>query len=153
MNLITSLPSEHVQKFPFPNSSEWHMRVLVQTLCLFSTASLSSTMNPMLQWLWTFPSTMMQRFQIFVFTSCCLVAKLFPTLCDPMEACQASLPFIISPLSSCLQSFPASRSFAMSWLFASSGQSVWASASVLPVNIQDWFPLGLTGLILLFKRL
>ena len=60
------------------------------------------------------------------------------------------------PYSSCLQSFPASGSFPMSWLFASGGQSIGASASlsVLPGNIQGWFPLGLTGLIsLLFKRL
>ena len=42
---------------------------------------------------------------------------------------------------------PASRPFLMSWLFASGGQSIGASASVLPINIQDWFPLGLTRLI------
>ena len=55
----------------------------------------------------------------------------------------------------CLQSFPASGSFPMSQLFASGGQStgVSASASVLPVNIQGLFPLGLTGLILLSKGL
>ena len=56
----------------------------------------------------------------------------------------------------CLQSFPASGSFPMSWLFTSGGQSIGAStsASVLPVNIQGWFPLGLTGLISLqFKEL
>ena len=48
---------------------------------------------------------------------------------------------------SCSQSFPASESFPMNWLFTSSGQSIGAStsASVLPVNIQGWFPLGLTG--------
>ena len=49
--------------------------------------------------------------------------------------------------SSCLQSFPASGSFLMNRLFASGVQSIGASASVLPMNIQDWFPLGLTGLI------
>ena len=50
------------------------------------------------------------------------------------------------PFSSCLQSFPASRSFPMSQFFASGGQSIGvsASASVLPTNIQDWYPLGLT---------
>ena len=50
-------------------------------------------------------------------------------------------------VSSCLQSFPASGYFQMSQLFASGGQSIGApaSASVLPVNIQGWFPLGLTG--------
>ena len=51
------------------------------------------------------------------------------------------------PLLSCLQSFPASGSFLMSQLFSSAGQSIGASASasVLPMNIQDWFPLGWTG--------
>ena len=51
------------------------------------------------------------------------------------------------PFSSCLQSFPASGSFPMSQLFASGGQSIWvsASASILPMNTQDWSPLGWTG--------
>ena len=54
-----------------------------------------------------------------------------------------------TPLSCCFQSFQASESFPMSPLFASSGLSIGvsASASVLPMNIQGWFPLGLTGLI------
>ena len=58
------------------------------------------------------------------------------------------------PFSTCLQSFPASGSFPMSQFFASSGQSIGlsASASVLPMNIQDWFPLGLTGWISLQSR-
>ena len=53
------------------------------------------------------------------------------------------------PFSSSTQSFPASGSFLMSWLFPSGGQSTGASASelVLPMNIQGWFPLGLTSLI------
>ena len=57
----------------------------------------------------------------------------------------------VVPYSSCLQSFPASGSFPMSQLFASGGQStgVSASASVPPMNIQDWFPLGWTGWITL----
>ena len=57
--------------------------------------------------------------------------------------------------SPCLQSFPASGSFPMSWLFTSSSQSIGApaSASVLPMNIQGWFPLGWTGWILLSEGL
>ena len=51
------------------------------------------------------------------------------------------------PFSSCPQSFPASGSFLVSQPFATGGQSIGASTSVLPVNIQGWFPLGLTGLI------
>ena len=55
--------------------------------------------------------------------------------------------FLCHPLSSCPQSFSASESFPMSWLFASGGQSIGASASIPPMNIQDWFPLGWTGWI------
>ena len=58
------------------------------------------------------------------------------------------------PFSSCLQSFPASQSFQMSQFFASGGQSIGASPSVFPMNIQGWFPLGWTGWIsLLFNGL
>ena len=52
------------------------------------------------------------------------------------------------PFSSCLQSFLESETFPTSLLFASGGQVIWVSASVLPMNIQSWFPLGLISLIL-----
>ena len=60
----------------------------------------------------------------------------------------------VIPFSSCLQSFPASVSFLMGQFFASDGQSIGVSASalVLPMNIQDWFSLGLTGLISLQSK-
>ena len=58
----------------------------------------------------------------------------------------------VIPFSSCPQSYPAWVSFPMSWLFASGDQSVGASASVLPMNIQGWFPLGLTDLISLLSK-
>ena len=59
-----------------------------------------------------------------------------------------------TPFSFCLQSFSASRSFPVSQLFTSGGQSIGTStsASVLPTNIQGWFPLGLTGLISLQSK-
>ena len=105
------------------------------------------------------------------------VAQSCPNLCDPMD-CNARLPCpsptpgaysnscpsswwchptILSsvvPLSSCLQSSPASGSFQMSQFFASGDQSirVSASASVLPKNNQDWFPSGLNGLISLQSK-
>ena len=62
--------------------------------------------------------------------------------------------FSVTPFSSWPQSFPASGSFPMTQLFASGGQSIGASplASVLPRNIQGWFPLGLTGLIFLQSK-
>ena len=63
--------------------------------------------------------------------------------------CYPTFSSSVVPFFSCLQSFPASGSFLMSQLFSSGGQSIGVSgsASVLPINIQDWFPLGLTGLI------
>ena len=60
----------------------------------------------------------------------------------------------VIPFSSRLQSFPASGAFPMSWFFSSGGQSIGvsASASVFPMNIQDWFPLGWTGWISLQSK-
>ena len=59
--------------------------------------------------------------------------------------CHPTISSSVVPFSSCLQSSPASGSFPMSQFFASGGQSIGASASVLPMNIQDWLPLGLTS--------
>ena len=69
--------------------------------------------------------------------------------CPLSQWCHPTISSSIAPFSSCPQSFPASGSFPMSPLFASGGQRIRAStsASVLPVNIQGWFLLGLTGLI------
>ena len=68
--------------------------------------------------------------------------------------CHPTISFSVGPFSSCLQSFPPSEAFIMSQFFASGGQSIGASASasVFPMNIQDWFPLGWTGLISLLSK-
>ena len=68
--------------------------------------------------------------------------------------CHPTLLSFVAPLSSCPQSFPASGSSPMSQFFPPGGQSIGAlaSASVLPMNIQDWFPFGLTGLISLQSK-
>ena len=68
--------------------------------------------------------------------------------------CHPTIASSVIPFSSCLQSCPASGSFPMSRFFTSGGQSfgVSASTSVLPMNIQDWFPLGLTSLISLQSK-
>ena len=68
--------------------------------------------------------------------------------------CHPTISSSVVPFSSCLQSFPASGSFPMSQFFTSGGQSTGfsASASVLPMNIQNGFPLGLTGLISLQSK-
>ena len=68
--------------------------------------------------------------------------------------CRPTISSSVIPFSSCSQSFPASESFPMSQLFTSSGHSIGASASasVLPMNIQGWFPLGFTGSISLLSK-
>ena len=74
--------------------------------------------------------------------------------CPSSRWCHPTILSSDAPFSSYLQSFPASGSFPVSQLFASGGQCIWAStsASVLSVNIQDWFPLGLTSLMSLQSR-
>ena len=106
---------------------------------------------------------------------CCSVAQSCPILCDPMDHSTAGFPVLHYPLelaqthvhwvgdaiqpshplsSPSPWSFPASGSFPISQLFTSGGQSIGASASasVLPMNIQGWFPLGLMGLISLQSK-
>ena len=105
------------------------------------------------------------------------VTQSCPTLCNPMDCstpaflslqspgvcskscplswwCHPTISSSVVPFSSHLQSFPASGSFPMSQFFISGAQSIGASlsASVLPVYIQDWFPLGLIGLISLQSK-
>ena len=74
--------------------------------------------------------------------------------CPLSRWCHPTISSSVVPFSSCLQCFPASGSFLRSQFFTSGGQSfeVSASASVLPMNIQDWFPLGWTGWISLHPK-
>ena len=74
--------------------------------------------------------------------------------CPLSQRCHLTISSSVVPFSSCLQSFPTTGSFPMSQFFASGGQSirVSASASVFPMNIQDWFTLGLTGLNSLLSK-
>ena len=74
---------------------------------------------------------------------------------DPLSQwCHPTISSSVVPFSSCLHSFPASGSFPVSQFFTSGGQSIGASASasVLPMNTQDWFPLGLIGWISLLSK-
>ena len=108
----------------------------------------------------------------------CSVSLLCPTLCDTMDCSTPGFPILhhfpelaqthvrwlgdghptisssVIRFLSCLQSFPASGSFLMIWLFTSGGQSIGASASVsvLPMNIQGWFSLRLSGFISLQSK-
>ena len=83
--------------------------------------------------------------------------KLSPRACSNswlLSWCHPTISSSVVPFSSCPQSFPASGSFPLSQFFASGGQSIGvsASASVIPMHIQDWFPLGWTGLISLLSK-
>ena len=75
--------------------------------------------------------------------------RVYSNSCPLRQWCPPTISSSVVPFSSHPQSFPASRSFQMSQFFTSGGQSIGASASasVLPMNIQDWFPLGRTGWI------
>ena len=75
-----------------------------------------------------------------------------PTLMSIESVMPSTISSSLIPFSSCLQSFPGSGFFPMSWLFTSGGQSTAVSASVFPKNIQGWFPLGFTGLISLLSK-
>ena len=72
--------------------------------------------------------------------------------CPSSRWCHPTISSSVVPFSSCLQSFPASGSFQVSPFFTSGGQSIGVSASVLPMNIQDWYPLELTGWISLQSK-
>ena len=75
--------------------------------------------------------------------------RVYSNSCQLCRWCHPTISSSVIPLSSCLQSFTASGSFLRSQFFASGGQSIGASASasVLLLNTQNWFPLGCTGLI------
>ena len=80
--------------------------------------------------------------------------RAYSNSCPLSQWCHPTISSSVIPFFSHLQSFPASGSFPMSQFLASGGQSIGvsASASVLPMNIQDWFLLGLTGLISLLSK-
>ena len=116
-----------------------------------------------LTWDHTMKKQMNWKLHLLQFSS---VTQSCPTLCDPMDCstpdlpvhhqlpelaqtpsswwCHATISSPVIPFSSCLQSFPPLGFFPMSQFFTSGDQSIGASASVLPINIQDWFPLGWT---------
>ena len=73
-------------------------------------------------------------------------------LCSLSRWCHPNISSSVASFSSCPQSFPVSGSFTICQLFTSGGWSIGASASALPMRIQGWFPLGLTGLISLLSK-
>ena len=124
---------EHWSGFPFPLSTSKKWKETEKSSVQFSHSAVSNSFRP-------------QGLQHASFPVYHQLLELAQTHVHQVsDAIQPSHPLSF-PFSFCLQSFPASGSFLMSLLFASGSQSIGvsASASVLPVNIQDWFPLGLT---------
>ena len=78
--------------------------------------------------------------------------RVYSNSCPLSHWCHPTISSSAILFSSCLQSFPASGSFQMSQFFTSGGQSIGVSTSILPMNTQDWFPLGWTGWISLQSK-
>ena len=120
-----------------PNLRSSPTRLLIFEILLFSHSVVSDSATP-----WT------------VACQASLSSTNSWSLCPLSWWCHPTISSSVTLFSFCLQSFPASGSFPMSWLFASGGQSIGASASasVFPKSIQGWFPLRLTGLISLLSK-
>ena len=148
-------------------SAESTCRVICSVL--FSTTGNNTFWRSMQEYIW--------RFHSYFDCSCCSGAKSCLTLCDPVDCSTPSFSvlhcllsflklmstdlvmpsnhlILLTPFSSCLQSFLASGCIPRSQFFPSGGQSIGASASasVLPRNIQDWFPFRFTDLISLQSK-
>jgi len=115
-------------------SGNWELEWKYRWWCKFSSVQLLSHV-----WLFAIPWTAAHQASLSITNSSSLLKLMSITLW-----CHSAIWSSVVPFFSCLQSLPASGSFPMSWFFTSGGQSIGvsASASVLPMNIQDWFPLG-----------
>ena len=129
------------------------LKIILVNLCLFLMGSwaiqFSSVQLLSCVWLFVTPWTTARQASLSITNSWSLLRFM------SSESMMPSNHLILCrPLYSCLQSFPTSGSFSVSQFFSSGGQSIGfpASASVLPMNIQDWFPLGLTGWISLQSK-
>ena len=115
------------------------------TSCLSCVSSVQSLCHV---WLFVTPWTAAWQASLS-FTKVCSQS------CPLSQWCHATISFSVTQFSSCPQYFPAIRVFSNDMVLnirSSSGQSIGASASVLPMNIRDWFPLRLTGLISLLSK-
>ena len=114
-----------------------------KTVCVYVCIYISSVQSVSRAWLFAIPWAAARQASLSITNS-----QRCSNSCPSSRWCHPTTSSSIVPFSSCLQFFPAWGSFPMSQFFASGGQSIEASASasVLPVNIQDWFPLRLSGL-------
>ena len=134
-------------RLPQPCSRKWHLSLL----CLTFSTRLSSV-----QFTHSVPSDYLWPHGLWHARPSCPspTPGVYSNSCPLSRWCHPTISSSVIPFFFCLQSFPASESLKESQFFASGGQSieVSASASVLPMNIQDWFPLGWTGWISLQSK-
>ena len=132
----SSASSRRRNKFIYHKSTiEWHVCNQIQ----FSCSVISDSLQP-------------HGLQHAKFPCPLPTPRAYSNSCPSSWWCHPTISSSVVPFFSCLQSFPASGSFLINQLFATGGQSIGASASVLPMNIRDWFPLGWTGLISLQSK-
>ena len=118
---------------------------IIKTVCIqFSSVQLLSHV-----WLFETPQTTARQASLSITT-----LRAYWNSCATHRWCHPAIPSSVVSFSSCLQSFPESDPFLISWLFTSGDQSIGvsASASVLPLNTKDWSPLGWTGWISLQSK-
>ena len=146
---LTEIEIDHKEIENKTKNWETICKVLIAFSCILISIQISSVKSFSCVQLFATPWTAARQASLSITNSWSLLRFM------SIESVMPSNHLILChPLLTHLQSFPASGSFQMSQFFASGGQSigVWASASVLPVNIQDWFPLGWTGWISLLSR-
>ena len=150
MNSV-SLSLQENQKEIFVVKKKWEISNENKTFgkCVFATDCSSSVQSPSLVRLFVTPWTAARQASLSITNSWSLLNS-----CPSNQWCHTAISSSVIRFSSFLQSFPASGSSLMSQFFTLGGQSIGvsASASVLPVNIQDWFPLGWTGWISLQSK-
>ena len=130
------------------NALPWDLIMWVKVHTVMSPLSFSSVQSLSRVWLFVTPLTAVSQASLSITNS-----QSSPNPCPLSRWSHPTISSSVFPFSSCPQSFPALGSFPMSQLFASGGQNIGisGSASVLPMNIQDWFPLGWTGWISLLS--
>ena len=126
----------------------WHMVLLIVFTYKLHTKSSVQSLNRV--WLFATPWTAAYKASLSITNSWSSLRSSHPS----SQWCHPVILSSVVPYSSCPQSFPALGSFQMSQLSKSGGQSIGVStsSSVLPMNIHDWFPLGLTGWLSMLSR-
>ena len=135
-----------------PTDRTYNWKVLLRSLFFDEVLFIVVVLSLSHIWLFVTPWTAARQASLSLTVSRSLLKLMSISLVSLSWWYHPTISSSIAPFFFCPQSFPASWSFLMSWLFVSGGQRIGASASVLPKSSQGWFPLGWTGLICLLSR-